>query len=74
MIAGKGATEKRKRYFVHAIEALRQNHNDNDYIVSKGDANLMKELKYWRMMDYFSLLVQIIKEGERHREQQKKKK
>ena len=49
-------------------------HNDNDYIVSKGDANLMKELKYWRMMDYFSLLVQIIKEGERHREQQKKKK
>jgi hypothetical protein len=39
--------------------------------VSKGDAALMKELKHWRQIEYFSLLEQIIKEAERKKESEK---
>jgi hypothetical protein len=69
-----GGTGKRERYFARYIERVKQVNRDNDYIVAKGDANVMKDLKYWRQIEYYSLLDQVIKEGERQREAANKKK
>jgi len=74
MIQSRGNAAKPERYLFRQIQALRKSKSDNDYIVSKGDAMLMKDLKYWRQIEYNTLLVQIITEAERQREAQNKAK
>jgi hypothetical protein len=65
---------KRERYFARYLETIKQASKDNEYIVAKGDAGLMKNFKYWLQSDFYSLLDQIIKEGERQKEAANKKK
>jgi len=40
--------------------------------VSKGDANTLSDIKYWRYLDYLVLLEQIILENDRKEQQAKK--
>jgi len=46
---------------------LQKQTEENDYIIARGDAKLVKELKYWRQLEYYQLLEQIIAESERNK-------
>lgn len=57
--------EKKSQYYQRALLNLRENHRENDYIISKGDMITMQTVKYWCLSEYYSALEQIIKDNEK---------
>ena len=47
-------------------------HQKNYYVVSKGDASLMAKLKYWRQIEFYTLLEQVIIEAEQREAERRK--
>lgn len=48
--------------------------NDNDYLIAKGNPELAAKIKYWRLIEYYSALEQVLKEGDRMEAQREGKK
>jgi len=46
---------------------MKKQSQDNNYIIARGNAQLMKELKYWRQIEFYTLLEQIKAEAERNK-------
>jgi len=46
---------------------MQKQRESNDYIIARGNAQLMKELKFWRQIEYYTLLEQIKAEAERNK-------
>lgn len=63
--------ERKAQYWGLQLKKMQKQVQDNHYIIARGNAQLMKELKYWRIKDYYALLEQINIEAERNKDKKK---
>jgi len=66
-------TKKNKRptSYQHALQKLKEQNRENDYIITKGDSVAMQNVRFWVIRDYYAALEQILKDKDRAEQAQK---
>jgi hypothetical protein len=64
--------KKKPQTYQHAIQKLKEQNRENDYIITKGDPVQMANVRFWVIRDYYSALEQILKDNDRAEQANKK--
>lgn len=64
--------KKKPATYQHALQKLKEQNRENDYIITKGDSVQMQNVRFWVIRDYYSALEQILKDNDRAEQAQKK--
>ena len=57
--------KRKPQTYQHALQKLKEQNRENDYIITKGDPVQMANVRFWVIRDYYSALEQILKDNDR---------
>ena len=64
--------KKKPPTYQHALQKLKEQNRENDYIITKGDPVQMANVRFWVIRDYYAALEQILKDNDRAEQANKK--
>ena len=62
---------KRPQTYQQALQKVKEQNRENDYIITKGDSVQMQNVRFWVIRDYYAALEQILKDKDRAEQAQK---
>ena len=63
--------QKKPATYQQALQKLKEQNRENDYIITKGDPVAMQNVRFWVIRDYYAALEQILKDKDRAEQAQK---
>ncbi len=58
-------TPEKRLSYQRAMQKLKEQSRENDYVITKGDPVSMANVRFWVIRDYYAALEQILKDSDR---------
>ena len=58
-------TPEKRLSYQRAMQKLKEQSRENDYVITKGDPFSMANFRFWVIRDYYAALEQILKDSDR---------